>query len=264
MLITGYYEPVFPGSPTRTRPYIHPIYSPPPELVVKGDSENKRIGRLTPDGQVVDFWSRGEIETRGLLKGGELAWLSDPFDAYLLHVQGSGRLRFPDGSLHAVRYAGSNGLEYMSIGKLLVEEDIMRLEDVSVPAIRDYLSSHPEQRQKILHHNPRFIFFNWGDTQGPRGSSGRILTPGRSIAIDNSALPAGTIGFLVSRKPLFDRNDNLLVWEDLARFICPQDSGAAIKGTGRVDIFWGNGKYAELAASHMKEPGSLYFLVKKL
>jgi len=263
MLITGYYEPVFAGSPTRQPPFIYPIYTRPEELVTRRIHGKEQTGRLTAAGQFLPFWDRREIETKQLLRGRELAWLKDPFDAYLLHVQGSGRLRFPDGSLHSVRFAGSNGLEYMSIGKLMADEKIMPRDKVTVPAIRQYLESHPDQRESLLFHNPRYIFFASGDDRGPSGSSGRVLTPGRSIAIDNSALPPGTVAFLTTRKPLFAQDDSLLVWEDMHRFVCPQDTGAAIKGTGRVDVFWGNSHYAELAASHMKESGSLYFLIAK-
>ncbi len=139
----------------------------------------------------------------------------------------------------------------------------MSLEEVTIPAIRNYLKQHPEQLQRILHHNPRFIFFNWGDTQGPRGSSGAVLTPGRSIAIDNSALPNGAIGFLSTKQPVVNKQGEITDWRPLNRFVFPQDSGSAIKGTGRVDLFWGHGDFAELAANHMKEDGELYFLVKK-
>jgi membrane-bound lytic murein transglycosylase A len=264
MLVTGYYEPVFSGSLIKEPPYLTPLYSLPKTLVIlpAGDGKNK-IGRYTPDNTFVSYWTRAEIESNNLLHGYELAYLRDPFDAFLLHVQGSGRIRLPDHTVRSVRFAGSNGLDYKSIGKLLVDEKIMTLEEVSVPAIRAYLELHPEQRQRILHHNPRFIFFNWGDSLSPKGSSGERLTPGRSIAMDTSALPGGTIGYLVSRRPVVDRDGNITSWKTFSRFVFPQDSGAAIKGTGRVDIFWGSGDYAELAASHMKEEGKLHFLVKK-
>jgi membrane-bound lytic murein transglycosylase A len=265
MLVTGYYEPLFEGSLTRYPPYLSPIYSPPVSLVVLSADKNHKgqIGRYEGANNFVDYWSRAEIEGQNLLKGYEIAYLKDPVDAFLLHVQGSGRIRLPDNSIRSVRFAGSNGLEYNSIGKLLVDENIMSLEEVSIPAIRRYLQRHPEEQQRILHHNPRFIFFNWGDNLGPRGSSGERLTPGRSIAIDWSALPGGTIGYLISRRPVVDDDGNITAWKPISRFVFPQDSGAAIKGTGRVDIFWGNGRYAELAANHMKEEGELYFLVKK-
>jgi membrane-bound lytic murein transglycosylase A len=264
MLVTGYYEPLFSGSLTREPPFLHPIYSPPESLVVSRDREGQSsIGRYNHNNSFVPYWTRAEIENNQLLRGHELAFLKDPFDAFLLHVQGSGRIQLPDQSLRSVRFAGSNGLAYNSIGKLLVDEKIMKLEEVSVPAIRTHLRRHPEQLQRILHHNPRFIFFSWGDNLSPKGSSGERLTPGRSIAIDVLALPGGTIGYLVTRRPVADRDGNITGWKPLTRFVFPQDTGAAIKGTGRVDLFWGSGDYAEFAANHMKEAGKLYFLVQK-
>jgi len=264
MLVTGYYEPLFSGSLTKEPPFRTPIYSPPKSLVVlPGNNGKKKIGRYDQDSTFVEYWSRKEIENNNLLKGNELAFLADPFDAFLLHVQGSGRIQLPDKSVRSVRFAGSNGLGYNSIGKLLVDEKIMTLEEVNIPAIRKYLQDHPDQRQRILQHNPRFIFFSWGDALAPKGSSGETLTPGRSIAMDTSALPGGTIGYLISQRPVEGPDGTVSGWTPLTRFVFPQDSGAAIKGTGRVDVFWGNGSYAEFTANHMKEDGKLYFLVKK-
>ncbi len=264
MLVTGYYEPIFSASLTKNPPFVNPIYSPPKSLVTlpAGKKKNK-IGRYDRNNAFVKYWTRAEIENNNLLQGNELAYLQDPFDAFLLQIQGSGRIRLPDTSIRSIRFAASNGLDYYSIGKLLVDEKIMTLEEVNIPAIRTYLQAHPEQRQRILQHNPRFIFFTWGDTLPPTGSSGETLTPGRSIAMDSSALPGGTIGYLVSRRPEVDPEGIITGWIPLKRFVFPQDSGAAIKGTGRVDVFWGNGNYAEVAANHMKEAGKLYFLVKK-
>lgn len=264
MLVTGYYEPLFSGSLTRDPPFLTPLYSPPQSLTVLIDEDGqKKIGRYNSENIFVPFWSRAEIEKNNLLQGNELIFLKDPFDAFLLHVQGSGRIQLPDHSIRSVRFAGSNGLEYNSIGKLLVDEKIMKLADVNIPAIRAYLQRHPEQLQRILHHNPRFIFFTWGDNLPPKGSSGERLTAGRSIAIDSSVLPGGTIGYLISQSPVVDHDGIITHWQKLNRFVFPQDSGAAIKGSGRVDIFWGSDEYAELAANHMKEAGKLYFLVKK-
>jgi membrane-bound lytic murein transglycosylase A len=263
MLVTGYYEPLFSGSLTRDPPFLTPLYSPPKSLtVLTGEDGKKKIGRYNSENTFVPFWTRAEIENNNLLQGNELVFLKDPFDAFLLHVQGSGRIQLPDHSIRSVRFAGSNGLEYNSIGKLLVDEKIMNLENVNIPAIRTYLQRHPEQLQRVLHHNPRFIFFTWGDNLSPKGSSGERLTPGRSIAIDVSALPGGTIGYLISQSPVADHDGLITHWQRLNRFVFPQDSGSAIKGTGRVDLFWGSGDYAELAANHMKETGKLYFLIK--
>ena len=115
----------------------------------------------------------------------------------------------------------------------------------------------------MLFHNPRYIFFQWGDDHGPRGSLGEILTADRSVAIDHSILPTGAIGYLVSRRPVLNDNGTINHWRVFSRFVLPQDSGSAIKGPGRVDLFLGNGHYAETAAGNMKETGELYFLLKK-
>lgn len=264
MLVTGYYEPVFAGSLRKSPPFLYPIYSPPKSLItLSREDGTKTVGRYDDQKNFVPYWSRAEIENQQLLDGYQLAYLKDPFDAFLLHVQGSGKIQLADKSILSVRFAGSNGLGYNSVGKLLVDENIMTLKEVNVPAIRRYLEEHPREVKRILQHNPRFIFFSWGDSGPPEGSSGERLTSGRSIAMDTSVLPAGTIGYLVSRRPEVDSLGKIAGWKKLNRFVFPQDSGAAIKGTGRVDLFWGSGNYAELAASHMKEEGALYFLVKK-
>ena len=265
MLVTGYYEPIFEGSLIKQHPYLTPIYCLPSSLItIIGKDGEQQIGRYNRQQQFVAYWNREEIESNpDLLAGNELAFLKDPFDAFLLHVQGSGKIQFPDKSVRSVRFAGSNGLEYKSIGKLLADERVMPLEAITIPSIRNYLQSNPKQQQRILHYNPRYIFFSWGDDSGPRGSSGAVLTPGRSIAIDDKALPRGTLGYLVSRIPQVGKNGQLTSWKPLTRFVFPQDSGAAIKGAGRVDVFGGNGQGAEFASNLMKEKGKLYFFVMK-
>lgn len=116
----------------------------------------------------------------------------------------------------------------------------------------------------MLYHNPRYIFFKWGDDKGPRGSLGQILTSHRSIAIDHKVFPTGAIGYLVSRRPIINEDGTVNHWKPFGRFVLPQDSGAAIKGAGRVDLFWGSDYYAEKAAGTMKETGNLFFLLPKL
>lgn len=263
MLVTGYYEPLFQGSLTKSNLYSTALHSRPPSLVTRTTTDGTReIGRYDENDAFTTFWTRREIEEEGLLKDQELVYLKDPFDAYLLHVQGSGKIELDDGSVRAVRFSGSNGLTYNSIGKYLVDNNIMELDDVNIPAIRSYLAENPDRLKPLLYQNPRYIFFTWGDNKGPRGSSGEVLTPGRSIAIDPKALPTGTIAYLQTEKPVFTEHA-ISGWEPMQRFVLPQDSGSAIKGTGRVDVFWGNGEYAEAAAQHMKQDGKLFFLVKK-
>jgi membrane-bound lytic murein transglycosylase A len=264
MLVTGYYAPLFKGSLTKEAPYLTPLYMRPPALIQQtGPDGKKEVGRYDGEGNLIDFWTRKEIETEHHLAGNELVYLQDPFDAYLLHVQGSGKIAFPDGSVKSVGFAGTNGLTYKSIGKYLVDQKIMKLKEVNIPAIRGYLDKHPNELFPLLHQNPRYIFFQWGDNKGPRGSSGEHLTAGRSIAIDPQALPTGTIAYLKSEKPVLDATHTIKKWQPMNRFVFPQDSGSAIKGTGRVDVFWGSGGYAETTANHMAHPGELYFLIKK-
>ena len=262
MLVTGYYEPVFEGSLEKNGIYRFPLYSVPASLITSFEG-TKATGRLNESGRLVPFWSRREIETGELLHGSELVWLKDRFDAYLLQIQGSGRILLPDGTTRALHFAASNGLDYRSLGKLFVDEQIMTLEEVSIEAIRNYFALHPDQMERMLHHNPRYIFFKWGDNQGPRGSLGQVLTADRSIAVDHSIFPSGAIGYLVSRRPVLNGDGTINHWQTFGRFVLPQDSGAAIKGPGRVDLFLGNDYYAEKAAGSMKEKGSLFFLLPR-
>lgn len=264
MLVTGYYEPIFDGSLHPTPPFLFPLYAKPPDLQSRKTtgSEKLHTGRST-NGKFSPYWTRTEIESGNILAGNELVFLKDPFEAFLLHVQGSGKIRFPDGSMRSICYTASNGHPYRSIGKLLVDEKKLSLAEVTLPAIEGYLRDHPGEMTRILRYNPRYIFFRWGDNLGPRGSSNIPLTPGRSVAIDQQALPAGTIGYLVSRRPLFDSSGGLVGWIPVRRFVFPQDSGAAIQGPGRVDLYLGDSKEARLSAGLMKEEGTLYFLLKK-
>ena len=266
MLITGYYEPLLDGSLVKSPPFIHPLYAPPDSLISYRHpaTGKKTAGRLHSNGAKVPFWTRAEIEEQGVLAGDELVYLKDPVDAFVLHVQGSGKIRFQDGSLRAIQFAATNGLEYKSIGKLLVDEKKMTLEKATMPTIRHYLEKNPGEQKRILHHNPRFVFFQWNKKkESPTGSLGLPLTAGRSIAIDHGTLPTGLMAYLVSQKPVLDGQGQLLEWVPMQRYVLPQDAGAAIKGAGRADLFWGNGHYAETAAGTMKEQGQLYFLVKK-
>jgi len=265
MLVTGYFEPVLEGSLTRAAPFIHPLYRVPFGLVIRQDPETgtKKIGRMTDSGELVPYWTRAEIEKHNLLAGHELLYLDSPIDAFILHVQGSGRIRLRDGSVRNVHYAAANGRPYRSIGRLLVNEGVMRLEDVDLPRIKQYLADNPDARDRVLHHNESFIFFNWEDGDGPIGSLGEPLTAGRSAAVDHNVFPAGALGFLQTEKPMLDPMGEISAWIPLSRFVLLQDTGSAITGPGRLDLFWGRGRYAEIAAGSMKHPGTLYILLEK-
>lgn len=253
MLITGYYEPVFSGSLEKKAPYLYPLYSLPTEL--------KEANGDRP------YWARAEIETNNYSAGNELIYLADPLDAFLLHVQGSGRIRLPDGSIRLLRYAGNNGHPYRSIGKFLLEQGKLAEDNVDLPAIKTYLRNHPEELTEVLHHNERFIFFRMmkkeaSDPQPP-GSMGQPLTPGYSIALDQDYFATGALGLLITEQPVFAQKSAKPKWQPLCRFVFNQDSGSAIKGRNRADMFLGSGPYAEITAGIMKQPGKLYFLIRR-
>ncbi len=264
MLFTGYYEPFLQGSLTKEAPYLYPLYSPPPTLLkVKDAGSGKTLfKRRDQNNQQQPYWTRKEIEEDGHAFGSELVYVKDPVDAFILHVQGSGKIQLTDGSIRSIHYAASNGLEYYSIGKLLVDQGKITLEEASIPSIRAYLVAHPDEQTTILHHNSKFIFFNWAPAGDPIGNIGEPLVAGRSIAIDPDVLPQQTFAFLISSKPELDSEGNILRWVAMQRFVFPQDTGSAIKGAGRADLYWGSGNYAKTAAGSMKEKGTLYFLVK--
>ncbi|HHO48533.1 MAG TPA: transglycosylase [Desulfobacteraceae bacterium] len=262
MLVTGYFQPIFAGSLTRASPYLHPLYAVPDDLVYRtGARGEKTAGRIRDD-TFVPYWTRGEIELQGRAAGHELVWLKDPFDAFVLHVQGSGLIRLPDGAVQGVRFAARNGREYRSIGRLLVETGRLKLKDASLDSIRAYLAAHPGEQEKILHHNESFIFFSWAEHLKPTGNLGLELTAGRSAAVDQSFYPAGALAFLVSRKPSISRG-NGVQWTPLHRFVLVQDTGSAMRGPGKVDLFWGTGPAAGAEAGRMKEKGELFLLLLK-
>jgi membrane-bound lytic murein transglycosylase A len=260
ILVTGYYQPVVKGSLTRSPPYIHPLYAVPPDLVVQaGKDGKKKIGRMDR-GRLRPYWTRAEIDRQHRAAGSELAWLKDPLDVFFLHVQGSGVIELPDGSRRRLRFAAKNGHPYRSIGRYMVKTGRISLQEASMATIRGYIESHPQELEEILFTNPSYIFFQWADSDAVHGSLGRQLTLGRSIAADQGCFPAGGLAFLETRQPVIA--DNLPAgWQPVHRFVLVQDSGSAITGPGRVDLFLGTGAAAGAAAGVMKEPGRLFLLL---
>jgi membrane-bound lytic murein transglycosylase A len=270
ILFTGYYEPFLLGSQIYSDGFPYPIYRKPDDWVsialnaFDPDYGNERIvGRVVAD-TVVPYFTRKDIDSRRRLdgKGYELLWVSDLIDLFFLQIQGSGKVVFRDGSVRHVNYACSNGRKYRSIGKLLIEEGKIPKEDMSLQQIRLYLRSYPEDIERILNHNESYVFFRFVD-EGPLGALEVPLTAGRSIATDLRIFPKGAPAFIETERPLMDDNGFLESWQAFGRFVLNQDTGGAIRGPGRVDVFWGSGPYAEMAAGHMKQKGTLYFLVQK-
>lgn len=261
MLVTGYFQPVFVGSLTRKGPFRYPLYSVPDDLVRQRNPAGGKmsVGRIV-DGRLVPYWTRREIELRHKAVGHELVWLRDPFEVFILQVQGSGLIRLQDGSLRGVHFAASNGCRYRSIGKYLVATKRLSLARANLTTIRNYIAAHPRERDEIMNYNQSFIFFKWSQTPGAVGSLGEELTAGRSIAVDLGCFPAGALAFLVTRQPV-PAGEGAGGWIRLKRFVMAQDTGSAIRGPGRVDLFWGAGPEAGRLAGRMREAGSLYFLL---
>ncbi len=269
VLFTGYYEPLVEADWNPSSLYSIPLYSTPKDRLkvmirefLPESGVNYALGRLSGD-KVVPYYTHEEISEGALSgRGLEIAYAADRVDLFFLQVQGSGLLRFPDGSLLHVGYAGSNGHPYHSIGKLMIDEGIISKEDMSMFAIKEYLHHHPEEIDRILHANPSYVFFRTLDT-GPVGNIGIVLTPGRSVATDDELFPKGALAYVQSYKPVLDSKGDPAEWVPYGRFACNQDTGGAIVGPGRVDVFWGSGRYAEIAAGSSRHWGQLYFPVMK-
>jgi membrane-bound lytic murein transglycosylase A len=269
ILLTGYYRPEIEGSLTETPVYRFPIYRKPDDIIEAepADSSPPRgeniLGRAA-EKRLVPYFSRYEIDALGKLrgKGYEIAWVKDPVELFFLHIQGSGIVRLPDGRTLQLNYAAANGRPYTSIGKILIEEGKISAAELSAARLRDFLKHHPEEREALLARNERYIFFRFV-TNGPLGSLEVPLTPGRSIAADPDYFPKGAPALLVSRRPILDSSGNLTGWRPFSRFVLSQDSGAAIRGPGRLDLYFGSGAAAGDAAGFMKSGGAIYLLVGK-
>lgn len=262
LFLTGYYQPIFAGSMERKPPYVYPLYKVPPSLIQRQISHNTVIGRLH-QGQIVPFWTRKEIEEQELLKGFELIWLKDPFDRYVIHIQGSALIHCTsDNTIRGVRFAAKNGREYTSIGRYLVDSGKMRLKDVTMDSIRIYLQNHPDEQDDVLQQNESYIFFKWNGREEARGNIDRPLTPGRSVAADQQYFPPGTLMYLNSSIPKISHG-KLTARDTLTRFVSVQDTGSGIKGPSHLDLFCGSGMDAGTVAGAMKERGALYVLFLK-
>lgn len=270
VLFTGYYEPVLRGCRRPGAGCRYPVYGRPADLVTidlrpfDEDCAGRRIQGRWTGRTVVPYPDREAIETDHALAGRApvLAWVEDPVALFFLHIQGSGRIALAEGGTLRLHYHATNGRPYRSIGRLLIDRGAIPADQMSMQAIRAYLHAHPRERDAVLAHNPSYVFFETVDA-GPLGSLGVALTPGRSVATDPRHFPRGALAFVQSRKPLAAGQKEIAEWVPFSRFVLNQDTGGAIRGPGRADLFWGDGPYAELAAGHMQHPGHLYFLVRK-
>jgi membrane-bound lytic murein transglycosylase A len=270
-LFTGYYEPVLHGSRHAAGPYQVPLHAAPPDLLridlARFDPKLAGYtiwGRLA-EGELVPYYSRAEID-QGALAGRdlELLWVDDPIAKFFLQVQGSGQVRLDDGSVVRVGYAAQNGRPYRAIGRDLIELGALPPDRVTLQTIRAWLRAHPGDAAGIMERNPSYIFFNehseLAADDGPLGSQGVPLTAGRSLAIDRRFLPLGAPVWLDTSAPRPDRPDTEA---PLRRLLIAQDTGGAIKGVVRGDVFWGAGEPAEAIAGRMQSRGRYAVLLPK-
>lgn len=258
VFFTGYYSPIFEGRKQRDASFRYPLYKAPPDLMK--DSEGLTLGRRTSDGTIVPYYSRREIEEGGLLAGREIAWLRDPFQAYVVTVQGSAKLRLADGSLYEIGYAGNNGHEYRSVGLRLVEDGVISRNELSLQAMLAYFNSHPDQVYRYCWENPRYVFFK-ETVGGPFGSINVPVTPFRSLATDKAVFPRACLAFIDTQLPRREAGSVRTV--PYAGFLLDQDTGGAIRAAGRSDIYMGVGSEAEALAGRTGAEGQLYYLFVK-
>jgi membrane-bound lytic murein transglycosylase A len=265
-LFTGYYEPELPGSRIRSAAYPAALYRRPTDLIAADLADFRPdlkaetlVGRIV-DGQLRPYPTRAEIDAGALAgQGLELVWLADPIDAFFLQVQGAGRVTLAEGGSVRVGYAASNGHPYTAIGRILVERGEMTKDAATMQTVRQWLRDHPDQAAALMHENARYIFFREIEGDGPISSLGVALTPGRSLAVDASLLPLGAPIWLETTYPPGTPEAG----RPLRRLMVAQDTGGAIKGAVRGDIYWGSGEAALQYAGPMKQRGRYYLLLPK-
>ena len=262
-LFTGYFEPDLQGARRQHGRFTVPLYRPPPELVsvdlgaFHNDLAGRRIVGKVVDGRLERFASRRQIANSALAgRGLELVWVDSAVDAFFLHVQGSGRIKLRDGSVMRVGFAARNGHPYSSIGKDLVRRGALAADKVTMQSIRSWLAAHPDQAASIMAVNASYVFFRELGADGPIGAEGVALTAGRSLAVDRRFLPLGAPVWLDTMAPLDPARR-------LQRLMVAQDTGSAIKGPVRGDVFWGHGRQAARRAGQMKQRGRYFLLLPR-
>jgi len=257
-LATGYFEPLLLGSLQKSTEFPYPLYGVPTDLlkVELSSTYKKKLshplrGRLV-EGRVKPYFTREEIDADALATFEPICYVNDKVDLFFLQIQGSGCIRLEDGSVINVGYGDQNGFPYVSIGSEMIKKGLLTKEEVSLERIRSYLYANPEQVDEILHLNPSYIFFQ-PRHHSASGALGVVLQAERSVAVDKKNIPLGMPIFISTKDPLSQ--------ERFERVMFAHDTGGAIKGESRIDIFYGNGKIAEQKAGHMKNAVQLWLLV---
>lgn len=264
-MITGYYEPLLQGSMEADDRYRYPLYRVPDDMLIVEladiypELKGKRVRGRVVGNKVLPYYERAEIDgQQAPLSGQELLWVDDRDQLFFLQIQGSGRIQLPDGKIIGAGYANQNGRAYHSIGKKLIEMGEIKREDVSLNSIKQWLKNNPDQAVALLNKNPSYVFFILRDTveEGPTGSLNVPLTAERSLAIDPKFVNLGAPIWLNTSYPGTENRP-------LQKLVIAQDTGGAIKGQLRADLFWGTGERAEQMAGNMKQRGEMYILIPK-
>lgn len=261
-LFTGYFEPVLQGSRTRSPGYAVPVHARPDDLVLvdlglfRDSLKGERIAGRVQDGRLQPFDSRADIVAGSLKDAPAILYLADPIDAFFLHIQGSGLVQLDDGTWTRVGYDGHNGHVYYAIGRWLIDQGYVAREDMSLQAIRDWLRANPDRQDELMNKNPSYIFFRELRGDGPIGAEGVALTPGRSLAVDRRFLGLGIPVYVD-----IDYSDE--AGAPLQRLMVAQDTGGAIRGAVRGDVFWGAGPPAEALAGPMAAKGRTWLLLPR-
>ncbi|MGH9580802.1 MAG: murein transglycosylase A, partial [Terriglobales bacterium] len=265
-LVTGYYEPVLAGSRTRSERYRVPVYGVPADLVaVELESVNPELKGLRLRGRIqgnrlVPYWTRAEIEGRDGSGAPVVAWVEDPVELFFLQIQGSGQIELDSGERLRLAYGEQNGHPYRSMGRFLIQRGELSLEQSSMHGIKAWAAANPRKLREALDANPSYVFFREsplavarpGSASGPLGTLGAALTAGYSIAVDQRYVPLGAPVFLATTWPLST--------QPLERLMAAQDTGGAIRGAVRADLYWGSGSEAGTLAGRMRQRGRMWIL----
>ncbi len=263
--ITGYYEPLLNGSRQAVAPFTIPLYRAPDDLLsielgaLAPELQGRRLRGRIDGRRVVPYWTRAEIENGERLRGAELVWVDDPIAAFFLQIQGSGRVRLTDGSVVRVGYADVNGHPYRSIGRVLIDRGELAFEQASMQGIQSWARANPARLRELLDQNASYVFFRelpLGDPNaGPIGAFNVALTPGYSIAVDPKFVPLGA--------PLVIRTTHPDTSASLERLVLAQDTGGAIRGPLRFDLFWGFGAEAGATAGKQRHDAAAWLLLPR-
>ncbi|ACY17334.1 MltA domain-containing protein [Haliangium ochraceum] len=264
---TGYYEAHMRGAEKPGGRYRYPIYKRPPELVMVELNDfyprpkPRRVAGRVVDGRLKPYYTRAQI-SRGALAGRdlELFWVDDPVDALFAQIQGSGIVELPDGSEVRVGYAGKNGHAYTAIGRELLREGAITREEMSMQAIRAWFDANPGRTQEMINRNRAFVFFEREQRDGAIGAQGVVLTPERSVAVDPYYIPLSSPIFIDTEVPDPDAPGQTMPFRQL---VIAQDTGGAIRGPVRGDIFWGAGERAFAIAGQLKGRGRYHILLPR-